>query len=353
MSNPTTNYTVAGVDLSNIFQPISLGMPIDFSTNFIVYGSGDLCNIFSSLNGGTPITYNTGYSVGGTDLRNIFAPFQQFTATGNPTQSNSTSYTILTYDNITGGTIKFNTINPVTVYYLIVGGGGSGGGGQIYVDLGTQYNPYILAGGSGGASGSILQSSVYINSGYECVISIGSGGTCIDNGSGIYTPNNGANSSFTDSLGNIITADGGNSGLNGNNSLNPIYNLGVLGGINASGNGGNGFYAQDITSPNNTNIPGTAAGGYDGYSHANFTIDGINMGTFGGGGGGSGVLPFYGQGNGGTGGAQNTSALNGLTGGGGGGGSYTYTNGSDVYKGLIGANGGDGVVILWFSNTIT
>ena len=47
MSNPTTQYTVGGLDLSAIFQPLSQGSAIGYDTNYAVsgYGGDGTCNM--------------------------------------------------------------------------------------------------------------------------------------------------------------------------------------------------------------------------------------------------------------------------------------------------------------------
>lgn len=39
MSNPTTNYSVGGVDLSNIFQPLSSRIPYQTTTGYKLNGN--------------------------------------------------------------------------------------------------------------------------------------------------------------------------------------------------------------------------------------------------------------------------------------------------------------------------
>ena len=67
-----TNYLVnnngTSTDLINIFAPLNLVTPIDFSTNYIVNNGNyppntDLKDIFAPLNGGTPIDFSTNYIV--------------------------------------------------------------------------------------------------------------------------------------------------------------------------------------------------------------------------------------------------------------------------------------------------
>ena len=186
MSNPTTNYTVGGLDLSNIFQPLVQGSAIGYNTNYTVSGHGDLSAIFAAYTGATgtqaPVT---GYSVTGHgDLNTIFAKKILYIITG------SLTYTVYTYGGYTGiaftagsggitffanilsnliavggggaggpngeaggggGTVNFPNFNVVanTLYEISVGGGGaqpSGNGGN------AQIGPYIGHGGYGGVS---------------------------------------------------------------------------------------------------------------------------------------------------------------------------------------------------------
>jgi hypothetical protein len=81
MSNPRTNYFVNGVDLADIFQPITLGTKAPESTGYGVKGYGDLQNIFAALQDPNNKAITTGFRVinyngshGYTDLNSIFAP---------------------------------------------------------------------------------------------------------------------------------------------------------------------------------------------------------------------------------------------------------------------------------------
>ena len=73
MSNPQTFYTVGGVDLSNIFQPILLGIPTNVLTKYNL-NSLDLNQIFAGIPSSFPPgIQNTGYNVSGVgDIGNIF-----------------------------------------------------------------------------------------------------------------------------------------------------------------------------------------------------------------------------------------------------------------------------------------
>ena len=75
MSNPQTFYTVGGVDLSNIFQPLSLGTQYPNPTSYTIPSGADLNTIFANISSGSSIGYNTNYTVNGVDLSLIFAAY--------------------------------------------------------------------------------------------------------------------------------------------------------------------------------------------------------------------------------------------------------------------------------------
>jgi photosystem II stability/assembly factor-like uncharacterized protein len=76
MSNPRTDYTVGAVDLSSIFQPLSLGTKSNITTYYNVTGYGDLNNIFAAYPGSGTKAATTGYNVTNYgDLSNIFAKY--------------------------------------------------------------------------------------------------------------------------------------------------------------------------------------------------------------------------------------------------------------------------------------
>ena len=58
MSNPQTFYKVGGVDLSNIFLPLSLGSSAS-ATGYNVNGYGDLNTIFAAYTAGGPQALQT------------------------------------------------------------------------------------------------------------------------------------------------------------------------------------------------------------------------------------------------------------------------------------------------------
>lgn len=91
MSNPQTYYTVGALDLSSIFQPLSLGTKSNITTYYNVSGYGDLNNIFAAYPGSGIKAATTGYNVTNYgDLSNIFAKYEPRTWTF--TTSNVTAY---------------------------------------------------------------------------------------------------------------------------------------------------------------------------------------------------------------------------------------------------------------------
>ena len=370
MSAPNTGYIckdASGVyqDLSAIFQPLNGGAQAA-KTGFDVCGN-DLNTIFAAASG-TYIDFSTNYISNGLDLALIFAPISniKYKTTGNPSITTSTNYTFLTFTG--NGTVTFLTQNSVSVNYLLVGGGGSGGAGGGNLNSNNNY----VFGGGGGASGAILQDVVTVEQNYNCAITIGSGGVCTSS----YTPNNGSSSCFQYSPSVVIDASGGNFGSNGSLTY-PTSDQSVAGGASSYGNGGNGDMYYFPYSGNWYSGVGCSATNYS-EIYSNFSIDGVNLGTFGGGGGGgtifgtpggsgmvldpSGLYCYAGQGSGSLGGSINNSnnyvlPIAAINGGGGGGGTITsfptkHTQQESNYY-MAGSSGGDGVAILWFSNDIT
>ena len=91
MSNPQTYYTVGVLDLSSIFQPLSLGTQYSTATGFKV-GSQDFNEIFAKYPGsGAPQAAATGFKIGSQDLNLIFAKYNPVSVPGAPTGLNLTS----------------------------------------------------------------------------------------------------------------------------------------------------------------------------------------------------------------------------------------------------------------------
>jgi hypothetical protein len=236
----------------------------------------------------------------------------------------------------TGGTITFSgafkihtfttvgstnfTVSQVlpsgfSIEVLVVGGGG-GGGGDV--------------GGGGGAGGYQLLTNYLVSQGsYPITIGIGGTGVTSETGS------SGGSSSFAN-----ITATGGSGGAsytpstqNGGAAGTGGFSggTGSPGGGNGGGGGGGGLGGAGVNGAANTG--GTGGIGIT-YTRGTTWLLG------GGGGGAANTLgtASFGGGNGGN--RSGTSAVNGTpnTGGGGGGGSYN--------SGVVGANGGSGIVII-------
>jgi hypothetical protein len=276
------------------------------------------------------------------------------------------------------GTTAEQPASSSSIEYIIVGGGGGGatngsatgdglggGGAGGYVigtgvDATTVYHgtPTVLTVGDGGNGGTTTNGYDGINgndSGFNGIRAIGGGG-------------GGAGTAF-----GIDGGSGGGGGRNGGaggSSLNSQGNDGGTGGTgstyyNSTGAGGGGsgepFLDTNGTGSNGANTP-SGAGGSGGsgtditsfisVANANLAQIGDTSNTTqvfvaGGGGGGaySGTKGTGGSGGGGTGGQSGTNATNGIdnTGGGGGG------DGSAL---ALGADGGSGVAVLKYDNTI-
>jgi hypothetical protein len=304
--NPLTSFNCNGEDIGKLFVPIILGTPIGYNTKYMV-NSTDLSQIFASYTSGTKATA-TGYTVTGYgDLNNIFAKTvptsYTITGTGN-TSTTISGYNVVTF--INNGTIIFTTPSTIKIGYIIVGGGGSGG----------QTTDNLIAGGGGGVGGgvnyaSFANSITNLTSTVTYNITIGSGGV---NG-------NGQNST----LDSLLSASGGTIGYNSSTIITPGITTSIAGGgTTTSGYGGSG-----------SNTGGTGP---------SFTVE-IGSYSFSGGGGGgaySGTGGLPGQPGGGNGGGGFGPATNGQPNTGGGGGGAQRTDGT------IGADGGSGIVILFF-----
>lgn len=365
MSNPQTFYTTVNpnghvLDLSNIFQPIGGATPGP-STGYITWVSGvgtDLSDIFAP-NVGTFLSYDTGLQVNGTDLRYVFAPRPSSAFVTNGVVSTSTNYTFVTFTNTTSGScaITFTTTNNVLVNYLLVGGGGSGGAGGSGL---TAFGDQVTCGG-GGEGGYVVNANFNALPNVPVTATVGAGGTCIN-----YTPSNGGSTSITQNNNITVTAGGGHSGNNAD-FTNTTTNIpgGISNPLQAGGQGGNGGNLG-ISLSSSFDYPGTVASNYN-TTYQNFTVDSVNLGTFSGSGGGGNELnsatSYTGQGGGGAGGyyyAPNPPPapafyppVNGTNGGGGGGGSTSFISQTAAAFNQAGASGGNGIVILWFSNNIS
>ena len=363
----TTNYTVNGKDLSEIFQS---GETPAITTNYTVLDSS-----------GNP-----------QDLNKFFAPLSSelaFTTKNANTVIRYTKqdgvncdYYLVTFTK--DGIIEFSSQSSVTFNYLIVGGGGGGGYSSVICEGGGG-----AGGGGGGSIVTLTDASINIPASTTINITVGAGGSggSYDGTTGTGTPSTSGSPSYISYNTTTITASGGLLGesvidtttpANGGNSSfnftdesggtgfyvteNNNYPVKILlpgGGASSINSGGQGTRSTNF--PNIT-VYQSGIGG-DGYIATEFDK---NIYSGGGGGGGSyytisqrGYGSIYGSGGSGGGGdgAEASYPIPGLsgranTGGGGGGGgntnSPTTVGEGDVY--VKGGDGGSGIVILKIYN---
>ena len=333
MSNPQTFYTVGGLDLSNIFQPLSLGSSALVTGYKFGNIGADLNTIFAAYPGSGPQASATGYTVGVNDLNTIFAKFNlSFSITSSnisnvtitsTTQNGYNIYTFRTTSEVgiknvwNPGTCTINFSKNANISVILVGGGGGGG---------VCSNTFS---GGGGGGGVFNLTTSNVSTGVNYSLQVGSGGTQFINDN-----QNGQLSSLSGGSINL-------SGNGGNQGLNATTSNGTGGSSSNGGNGGNG------------GNPGSKGsnGSYNNYTTGYGSI--LNIG--GGGGGGSkssnSSLIGYGYaGSNGTGGSagnsSSTSPNSGVGIGAGGGGAPGITStGSGV-----GGAGHSGIVIIYIAN---
>lgn len=257
MNNPTTNYTVGGVDLSNIFQPLDQGgSAIGYNTNFAV-GGADLRNIFAAYTGapGTQARV-TGYRVTGRgDLNTIFAKMPFYSITN---QSANLKITTMQHNGYTG--LIFETNKPpntsgevdtcTIVFYankriscLLVGGGGGGAAGK-YVPL---YSPNFTCAGGGGGGAGFISDAFNAQTNTPFSIQVASAGV------GRFATNPGQGSS--------TGAAGGTSSLTGDVFSFTAYGGGGGKGIGTAQGYGGGIGGIAVNNQNNTGGGGGGSGG--------------------------------------------------------------------------------------------
>ena len=343
MSNPETFYTVGGLDLSSIFQPLSLGSSAP-ATGYSVNGVGDLNQIFAAYPG-LPATKAplTNYNVNGVDLNTIFAKYDlnifPFTITGSINYSTGTltnTYNIIYFrpTAFIAGTFTVTPLFNLNIYQLfVVASGGTGigrnggNGGQILFNQNTTIgaNPIAVTPSNvisltvGQANNTIPHTVT--NTGNPSTASIPSLSINLNalggQGAAGGTENGGSPAVITnagDGTLNIYTGlyYGGGGGPSGG-SQQP----GLPGG-KGGGGGGGGSYNGD-TDQGTFNFNGASGGG------VNF------LGNNGGAGGN------FGNGGGGTYNTQGQPGTPSQNGGGGGAGSWGQN-----YTGASGGNGGNG-----------
>jgi hypothetical protein len=323
MSNPQSFYTVGGIDLSGIFQPLSLGTSSSVVTGYKV-GGNDLNTIFAAYTGGTQ-AITTGYSVSGYgDLNNIFAKYNPINTISISVSNISTSYTsgingsITWYKFVLSGTttaqanVQFISSlgnSNCQINFCLIGGGDCGGGNN-NTSGGTFTNNQQYGGGGGGiyylnnvsintltnftvqvGQAGLLQNSPYqaYRSQYptSSIFSLytASGGYQTTQGSGNYTGGNGGVSANT-----YPGQNGGTSSFytTFGNFLGPDSNSYTLG-------GGGGSATENLIGYSNGGLAGNGIGGTaGGMGGMNFNYGenaSVNSNNFGGGGGG--CFPDY------------------------------------------------------------
>jgi hypothetical protein len=270
-------------------------------------------------------TYSSGVTVSMTVLNIVYT-----TATGGAITT-SGDYKIHTFDS--SGTFAVSIIGTTaTVEYLVIAGGGSGGwsiaAGGGAGGLRNSYNNETSGGGGSSESALTLQASAY-------TVTIGAGGVCTNLGS--YTNNsfgrNGNDTTFAGAGISTVTSIGGGRGGSGDASSTYQGN----GGNGGSGGGAGSAYGAGTYGQGNPGT-GTANQGYAGG-----TMPPADNSYTGGGGGAGGVGKNWNVSNG-EGGLGLQCNIDGnnyyYAGGGGSGGNANY--GSDSGNGGIGGGGGGG-----------
>ena len=217
----------------------------------------------------------------------------------------------------TGNFTVPNEVEGVVVYACGAGGGGAGGcwiGGSAADDSG---------GGAGGGGGAAVKRSLLLSQNRTLQAVIGTGGT---GGAKKQQGSDGGSTVLTGFLSLVLPG-----GVGGGIYKSPDFGIGGAAGGTGGGKGGNGGHCG-------YKVASAPAAGTDGLLGVGGSSS--NSGNAGGVGGGS-------LGNGGNGayGAsdKNNSATAGDKGGGGGGGYASYT----PYNSNIGANGGNGIVVIY------
>lgn len=390
MSNPQTYYTYESLDLSSIFQPLSLGTAYPNATGYKIPDGRDLNEIFAS---GNNLGYNVGYKYLETDLSQIFAKYNSspfnYTITNN---SNVNRLTPIVYNGYTGlilqtfngpssypsnATCNITFSGTKTINILLVGGGGGagcgnstcgGGGGAgsgfIYTSFTcTANSPYFVSigyggygrkvsnGGYGGSTGQTGGGSTFSLSPLSLTTTGGEAGKGIGTAQGYAGGGGGSATSTLDNTGGGGGGGGGGSGSSSsgaaNNSsstlgyLNSSHNPGNQGGTGSTGNPGNGGSGSQR---NNLSV-----------SFPFLSSGSIYFGNGGGGGSNSSTGGKAGSSTGGTGyGATDTNGENARYGSANG--DYFYGNGggggcgNSGTKGNFGGSGSAGVCVLWWQN---
>jgi len=387
MSNPQTYYTYGGIDLSSIFQPLSLGTAYPIATGYKIPGGQDFNQIFAA---GNNLGYDVGYQYNGLDLSQIFEKYNPFfyTITNN---SNVNVLSPIVHNGYTGLILENNLApsnSPVnatcditfsgtkTINILLVGGGGGaacGNGG--------------CAGGGGAGSGFVYTSfNCMSNSAYSVSIGYGGYGRKISNGGiGNSAGSPGGNSSFSLSPLTLSVTGGqqgqgigtatGYAGGGGGSASSTIDNIGGGGGGGGGGSGSTAATSANNSNPtlgylnsfyNPGNIGGSGSTGVPGIGGTGSTRNNLSVSFpflsigsiyFGNGGGGGSNTDKGGKAGGVTGGigtgaatTNGEDAQHGLSTG-----LYFYGNGGGGGCGIsaggnTGGSGSSGVCVMWWQN---
>jgi hypothetical protein len=288
-NNKFTNYKTCQ-DLSYFFQPGSYGATGASATGYTVNGV-DLNMYFAAIEYGEALPFKTGYTSPtiNQDLNAIFArSYLPFETTNSFTYDTTKKAFVFTFTQTTYSPISI--ICPTTTCTItVVGGGGGGGGGIAY--QGTDKDYYSVGGGGGGGGNYSLvtkKSKVFTISD----VIVGSGGS-----GGYYNPfsvagTTGGTSEVILDTGEVISATGGNPGGNaGENGSGP-------GGGSGNGNGGGGQFCGfdddgfNYQSPGSITLTKHNTQG-SGSGQATYPTTGNTYGGGGGGGQAAGFLWVY------------------------------------------------------------
>ena len=349
-----TGITTNGVDLGNLFQPLTSTTTVPM-TGYYASNGKDLSKLFEPYSSGGTKVPTTGYTVvkdgDFVDLSDVFAKMPDFAINvSNPYNLSYSSvvingYTVYSFNvitqntgtNVSSGTATITFSRNSTISVLLAGGGGGGGAGK---------DAFSAGGGAGGNFSDVSTANVIAGNTYTVQVGIG-GSLYTDD----ITIKNGGESSLK-GVNVALVASGGTAGLSSTASS--------YGSPGTSINGGNGGKASGVFDfdPKTGALVCVGKPGINGV-YSSFTTDYGEILNIGGGGGGGAVNSYglspdgagYG-GNNGIGGAGGTSdkytnATQGTGYGAGGGGGSALLN-SDSTSG--GGCGTAGVVIIYFKN---
>ena len=337
-----TGITTNGVDLGNLFQPLTSTTTVPM-TGYYASNGKDLSKLFEPYSSGGTKVPTTGYTVvkdgDFVDLSDVFAKMPDFAINvSNPYNLSYSSvvingYTVYSFNvitqntgtNVSSGTATITFSRNSTISVLLAGGGGGGGFGK---------DAFSAGGGGGGSFSDVVTANVTTGNSYT--VQVGIGGTLYINA----TQQNGGESSLK-GVNVALVASGGTAGGNATTSSYGSAGTSINGGnggtpgTSVGQTGGNGVYSSFLTEYGGTlNIGGGGGGG-----SANNNLIGTGGGYGGNNGiGGAGGIPVI---------VDTFPDANGKGYSAGGGGGPGLLN-SDSSSG--GGYGTAGVVIIYFKN---